>query len=282
MAKKKMRKLVLVSLCVWIIGLLPSHAAAKGWRGIVPLHSTRADVEAILGKPEDPKREHSLIYNTAKEIALIDYSGGGSCGLGGWRVPAGTVTSIMVSPKGELKLSDLHINESKYRKVHDPETPAERFLYIDDTEGETIDVFQGRVVTITYSPSAEDEHLRCPAPEASTQISNHPIDTYHYISFKYEKQRLDNLAIHLQQKPEITGYIVVYSGLDKSLSESLRRARRAKTYLVTVRGIAGNRIAVIDGGRRDKFTIELYIVPKGAPANPNRGQAWDLRFGGGT
>ena len=31
-----------------------SAACAKEWRGIVPLYSTRADVEPLIGKP-DPK-----------------------------------------------------------------------------------------------------------------------------------------------------------------------------------------------------------------------------------
>lgn len=262
-----MRCVLLIFLIGWMMPSWAPDIKTKGWRGIVPLHSSRTDVDSLLGKPEDPTKKHSLVYSTDKEIVLVDYTSGPPCGPeSGWRVPAGTVTSIMVSPKYESTLSKLDIDEAKYRKVHKPDMPPGRSFYIDDAGGETIDVLEGRVLTVTYSASALDEHLRCVNSKASAQIENHPMDTYHYLPFKHEKQRLDNFAVHLQQEAETRGYIVVYSGPQISLPNSLRRARRAKSYIVSVRGVTANRIAVIKGGRRDEFTIELYIIHKAAPA----------------
>lgn len=45
-----MRRLL---LCASLVLLYTSSVAAKDWRGILPLHSTRADVEALLGPPPD-------------------------------------------------------------------------------------------------------------------------------------------------------------------------------------------------------------------------------------
>jgi hypothetical protein len=270
MEKFVMRSFALVLSCVCVTILLPASLPAKGWRTIVPLRSTRSEVEAILGKPQAPANKHSLIYHTDKEVVLIDYEDDQPCSqTGGWRVPAGTVTSITVSPKSELKLSDLRFDESKYKKVHTPDMPAERFIYVNHAEGESLDVFRGSVMSLTYFPEAKDEYLRCSKAHSSSKTtgldSNYPpIDTYYSIPFKYEKQRLDNLAIHLQQKPETTGYIIVYPGRRTRPDRARAYAQRARNYILNVRGVTPDRVVTINGGRRERLTIELYLLPSGA------------------
>jgi hypothetical protein len=41
-------KIILVGLCLTIC-IAGATSAVKGWRGITPLHSTRANVERLLG-----------------------------------------------------------------------------------------------------------------------------------------------------------------------------------------------------------------------------------------
>lgn len=53
---------------------LPTIAQAKGWRGIVPLKSTRADVERLLGVPGKHGR-----YQFDEERAYVNYAGPGPC-----------------------------------------------------------------------------------------------------------------------------------------------------------------------------------------------------------
>src|SRR4026207_2045790 len=51
-------KIVTTTLFALIVLLCSSSTAdAKEWRGIVPLRSTRADVERLLGRPPDPYDE---------------------------------------------------------------------------------------------------------------------------------------------------------------------------------------------------------------------------------
>jgi hypothetical protein len=57
----------MVALCLYCAMLVQ----AKEWRGIVPLKSTRADVERLLGKPNGPGR-----YEFENERAYIDYAKG--------------------------------------------------------------------------------------------------------------------------------------------------------------------------------------------------------------
>ena len=55
------------ALCLYCAKLVQ----AKEWRGIVPLKSTRADVERLLGKPNGLGR-----YEFDNERAYIDYAKG--------------------------------------------------------------------------------------------------------------------------------------------------------------------------------------------------------------
>lgn len=91
-----------------------------------------------------------------------------------------------------------------------------------------------------------------------------------------EKARLDNFAIELQNNPEATGYIIYYGGRTHNYpychserqrlprrGEAEARAARLKPYVVMTRGIAPRRILVINGGYREKWEAELWIIPKG-------------------
>ena len=82
--------------------------------------------------------------------------------------------------------------------------------------------------------------------------------------FADEKARLDNFAIELTQRRGANGYIVVYSGEAISAAQARERAKRAKRYLVRVRRINASRLVTLYGEPIGQFTIELYIVPKGA------------------
>lgn len=141
-------------------------ARAKEWRGIVPLHTTRAGVVALLG---EPNAEYGR-YDFEDETADIFYAAH-TCSEGGaWNVPFDTVTSISVYPKGKLKLSDLQINLKEYEKYVGPH----RTSYYNKREGiryETIEP-SGEVMEIYYEPAATDENLRCPNPTPTPTCKN--------------------------------------------------------------------------------------------------------------
>lgn len=88
-------------------------------------------------------------------------------------------------------------------------------------------------------------------------------------AFADENARLDNFAFQLQSEPGAQGHIIVYGTRLGRPEEVRERAARAKDYLVNVRGIDASRIAAVDGGLRNEFTFELWIVPAGAtPPTP--------------
>lgn len=150
--------------CACLMLLAAAAAEAKAWRRIVPLRTTRAQVERRLGKP-NPRNQR---YEFPAESAFIIYASGDGCAQGaGWNVRRGTVVSIVVTPKTRLHLSSLRLDLTKFTKTLDPETPAHA-LYTNEAEGVTYHVFeeageyQGRVQTVTFGPSARDRRRRCP------------------------------------------------------------------------------------------------------------------------
>ena len=78
-------------LSILILVFLGSSVSARGWRGIIPLHSTRADIESLVGKPSSERND---IYHTDKEFVRVDYAKG-RCEVG--RV-AGTCLLTPFSP----------------------------------------------------------------------------------------------------------------------------------------------------------------------------------------
>jgi hypothetical protein len=252
--------------------LLPVPGAeAKGWRGIVPLHSTRADVERVLGPPTKQLAGNSVFYRTANETVIIDYAQGLPCGIGEkysqWRVPLDTVESILVTPNMGSPLSQLRIDESKYKKRSGGDRP-EDIYYMNEHDGESLRVFMNEVMEITYSPAASDEHLRCAVATDSSHINCEGLapptfDTYDEISRAQEKQRLDNFVIALMEEKGRVGYIIGYGGKRARVGEATERAQRARNYLIKVRNFPEGQLKAINGGYKEKSSVELYIVPPG-------------------
>lgn len=180
-----------VSLILALILALSLTAQAKEWRGIMPLQSTRVDVERLLGPPiDDPSNKGIYIrtYRTKKEeIVSVLYSDTTPCNgylLRGYRVPEWTVISIIVQA-APFPLSDLKLDSSKYKETSGGDTPDFSY-FTDEEEGVSYEV-QSRVkdaddkygrrlrfVTgVTYGPRATDKHLLCPKPPAPNN-GTHP------------------------------------------------------------------------------------------------------------
>ncbi len=106
------------------------------------------------------------------------------------------------------------------------------------------------------------------------------------------KARLDNFATYLLKEPRARGYIIFYEGRHNSSCGSLRptsprrgeaqaRARLMVSYLHDrYNTIVGIPIALVDGGYREEWVTELWIVPnwnKPPKATPTL-EAKDIKF----
>ena len=174
----------------FIAGLLMAvaaapHAHAKGWRDIVPLLSTRADVERALGRPAKQPAPDVSVFDLPWESVVVVYAQGPCVSgvAGGWHVTPGTVLSIEVTPKNkpkrELMLKDTGLDVTKYKKTERTRIKG-RVTYTDVTyaneeEGISIDTLsrieyasnpeQVLVKSIKYGPRSTEEHMRCKSPE---------------------------------------------------------------------------------------------------------------------
>jgi len=246
-----------------IVGFLQE----RGWRGIKPLHSTREDVERLIGLPMMPD---GITYDLKTERVNVVYSDGG-CAKGKpaeWNVPLNTVIGIRVYPQTKMMLSDLQIDLEGFEKFINPHNP-DSVSYTNNEQGIGISTqSSGEVIVLEYFPLATENYLRCRLQPAVPDARK--FDEYSTLPISDEKARLDNFAVHLQNEPQLNGYIIVYAGPRARPGEAKTRAKRAKEYLVKARGLDPARIIILVGGKRDRLEVELYALPSSiSPPTPN-------------
>jgi hypothetical protein len=239
-------------LCSCLLLAAAVFPPAKEWRGIVPLHSTRADVERLLGQPTKPG---GSIYDLGSESASILYASGAPCGddsPSGWQVPRDTVISVTVYSETKSPLSDLKIDRSKYKRVDGGHLP-DVFYYINEEEGVKIEVVHSNVAGITYFPAAKDSHLRCPdnrqkPPElfSSGELT------------AAGKELLASFMRRLGQEPDVTGWVRV--NLEgKRAEEAEMLADRVCRHLKRNYHTTFGRVTITEGFRLSR-DMELYIM----------------------
>ena len=151
-------------ILAFLILCYAKSASGKSWRGIEPLHSTRADVERILGPTVIRCSKSSCIYDLGDETAFILYATDSTCkdndATHRWRVPVGTVIEIGIHFKENIPLSRLGLDLSTFEEVHDQELPG-WIYYVNLEEGVRIEGGLETASGITYFQSAKDNQLRC-------------------------------------------------------------------------------------------------------------------------
>ncbi len=260
---------------LFVIALLPFNSVPQRravWRGIVPLHSTRVDVERILGASTN---DCKCVYEAPDVVIHVEYATDRCKGvLAGWNVPIDTVLRLTVRSTAQQHFSELKVEIAKYTVRRD-DTFTTYFANRD--EGIEYAVLSNGIVnSVSYIPSSADDGLRCSGfSVADTGITNYGrFDEYGDLDFRSETGRLDSFAIALNQATNVKGYIVVYAGRSACPNEARTRANRARSYLINKRGLKPTRIETIDGGYRESFLVELYALPQGADT-PNIGPTLD-------
>lgn len=149
-----MNRFLLSVMAILLACCLPTIAQAKAWRGIVPLQSTRADVERLLGPGTNGH------YQFDEERVHVNYAGEGKCNpVNGCLcfLSKDTVISIYVELEVEMRFSRLNIDKKKYEKFVSPKDPSEA-TYSNDKEGiiYTVNEENDDVTAIEYLPTAKD------------------------------------------------------------------------------------------------------------------------------
>jgi hypothetical protein len=155
-----MRTTLKVIGCLVIIFTLAGISHAQGWRGFVPLKSSRADIERLLG----PSTERcKCLYKSDAENVFIEYTRA-TCGKGGsWNVPPDTVITVTVYPKKNQKIAEFQVSDTKFKKTQD--LHMGNILYYDNEEEGLLieaDAYSNDVRSVTYyAPKPVAKGLRC-------------------------------------------------------------------------------------------------------------------------
>ena len=149
---------------------MPQKTVTNGWRGLVPMRSTRADVERLLGEATD---SHGLtrIYKTQTERVDVSYSSG-SCGPGEmWKAQRDTVTRLVVTPEQRTLIEDLDTRDYALVKESHPETWVQYWspdggIVIQTTMTDGAE----EVLSIAYQATKSEKTLKCRPPSRSVPV----------------------------------------------------------------------------------------------------------------
>ena len=256
-----MPKIVII-LVILALAFLVQLPIDRGWHGIVPLKSTRIDVERQLG-PIDTRCQ---CYKTENEIVRVTYAVAPCLGdLPGWNVARDTVLSLSVSPLKEVRFSDVEAKPDHFvRTVDDTFTS----YYGNSEKGLRYSVSATGVVTnVSYLPSVSDNSRRCRGfPLTDGGITAYsPYQEFPYDSLEDITSRLGEFSIRLQRQPTYKGYIVVYASRTLKPSGVSEFGNRAREYVTKEFGVAPANIVALNGGYREESVVHLFLIPRSWP-----------------
>ena len=263
---------IILVVCLVLIGI--NSASAKSWRGIEPLHSTRADVERLLGRPTDDKSPYIWTYDSPEERALVYFSPGVPCEEGlpdGWRAPKDTVVGIDVYLNIPRKMSEVLTAGKEYETVQAAHTPGVSW-YTDSDEGITFTVEDNVVRRMSYGPAGKEKNYKCGEYKYAAPVvpgvklkgvEHYPLDEFGNIRYEDAQARLDNFVIQLftlqEEDPQWRGYIVVYAARRSRIGWAQFKANCYRNYLVRVRKMNPARLFAVDGGYREDMQVQLFL-----------------------
>jgi hypothetical protein len=157
------RILKLLLFFAWLALMLSATAKAQAWRQIVPLRTTRNDVERLLGPAKIVGSVPTYYFDDEKvEVFYAQYKCGDRLNSERWNVPLDTVLSIHVVPKQLRRIEEMHLDLSRFRKERWMWDVPNSSLLVNDVEGITLFLGDDIVGAYSYGPRASDRPLRCP------------------------------------------------------------------------------------------------------------------------
>ena len=153
-----------IVIAIILLTWLTETSVAKEWRGIIPLHSKRADVRRLFGEPLFDENSVLDIYDVDEGRINVMYvvqkcQKGLPSNWGNWNVAPGTVVDVTVHLKDPVRLADLKISDiEKYKWYTDDSMTT---YYQDKKQGIEYSVQDGMVTSITHGPTEGDEALLC-------------------------------------------------------------------------------------------------------------------------
>ena len=250
---------VFVCICIFAGTLLAVNPQGilQNRFGIIPLRSTRADVDRLYGPCNESWR---CIFQTATEAITVAYAMSPCVGLtNGWDVPKDTVLSVTVRPLVYPLLADTGIDLDGFVKR---ERQGAATYYTNVEKGIVFSVQDRRVTNVTHFPPSSENGKRCKGfppydgvhpPRALSKIltrNKEAVNSY-----------LDDFSFELANNTQVRGYIVTYAGKKSYRGEAKQMADEARQYLIKERMVSPDRVIAIDGGFRENAEYDLFLLP---------------------
>ncbi len=261
-----------VSVCVcFFVATLLAGNPQDFWQNrfsIVPLHSTRADVERLYG---DAVRDSCRCnFRRSKETIHVAFATSRCAGPEyGWNVPKDTVQSFWVRPYDPPRLSELAPDLTGFVERYSPEDIRTTY-YTNVEQGIVFSVQDGHVIDVEYFPPSNESGKRCEGfPPWDGVPPPSPFDVIFSRNKINVEAVLDNFAGELSTNSKIRGYIIAYAGKKSRRGEAKEMADEATQYLINKRMISPDRFITIDGGFRETAQCDLFTLsPQMPPPTP--------------
>jgi hypothetical protein len=158
-----LRKTMISCFCLLLMAMATK---SEPWRGIVPLRSTKSDVERLLGKPSEAT-DKLLTYRFETETVLIYLITEETPGVNPAILRPGVVKDIEVIPKQTVRLADLGLDEKRIVFIKGSKPGFLGFSgYVDEQAGLIVKL--NEVPRIFYFASARDRG-NCPSCSVDPQ-----------------------------------------------------------------------------------------------------------------
>jgi hypothetical protein len=274
-----MRKLLLDSLVVIPLLTLAVLAQPNSWRGLIPLRSTKSDVEKLLGKPIGSNYPFSKTYEFESGKVYVHYSDG-KC-LDGWNVTENTVIDFHIYDWSLMAKTaqDLNLNEKDYF-VKNTDIPEP--TWIDPVAGRSFHFRQGLenerigfvLDSISYMPTRSDKDKRCSGfPPFAPERNYFTMDTWPFLDPREAKNaffvnvaQIDNTMIHLGHLGDnYTGYALIYFDKSRPFTFYKQQFEKLKGFINKRWASRAGKFIFIEAGFQQKSEIRLYIIPNDWP-----------------
>lgn len=257
----KIYLLIILLICFFCSGIFAQNKITL--ENIIPLVSTREDIEAIFGKSQ---AKCNCIYETSNETINVNYLKK-PCD-DGWNAPIETVLSFSVEPKSKTSIDKLDINLSNFIKIADD---AFFFTYINLQKG--IKIFTSpydEVEKYEYIPTSVnslDNKLRCrnypkfnPMNDVYIPALNYTIKTWNN-----DVSEIDNLITMFSETKDTNLYVFVYFSKDTNKENKSAYLQKLRNHFRKRLENSNNNIKITYGGVRKSSEIVAFILQKTLP-----------------
>ena len=243
-------------LALFFLGACATDSAAKAWRGIIPLHSTREDVVRILNqcRSSDPSCE----FTVDEGFVHIEFSGSA----------AGELHQCEpTTPRRTRRKSERMSGEAGFGILFDPPHWGERWavsrykLMENITRTELVKMYEEKIVQLDYIAALAERSL-CPSyyasPESFVQeifLSHVPVIYVTCPSSRARPGETVTISADLARQPKISFLWRVSAG--QILAGQGTRAIKLDTT-----GLAGQTIVATVRLGRVAASCEVQVAPK--------------------